>query len=70
MPQKQTYNSCQYFGIRNLCPHRESEIMKEFISDTEIPQSSVPVLLDFSKEKEVNELCSSCNKFKSNYHLN
>ena len=65
MPQKKTYDSCQYFGIRNLCPHRESELMKQFISDITIPQSSVPEILDFSKEKEVNELCSSCSKFRS-----
>ena len=65
MPQKQTYKSCQHFGIHNLCPYRENKIMKEFVSETEMPQSSVPVYLDFSKEKEVNELCSSCNKFKS-----
>ena len=40
MPQKQTYNSYQHFAIRNLCPYRESKIMKEF--DTKVsPNCSI-----------------------------
>jgi len=65
MSKNQTYDKCQYFGIRNLCPHREHELMKQFVADTEVPQSNVPINLDFSKEGEINKLCSSCDKFKA-----
>jgi hypothetical protein len=65
MNRKQTYDNCKYFSIRNLCPHRDNELMKQFILETEVPQSSVPITLNFSKEMEVNNICSSCDKFKS-----
>lgn len=62
MSDKQTYD--KYFSIRNRCPHRDNEVMKQFIFETEVSQSSVPINLDFSKEVEVNNICSSCDKFK------
>ena len=64
MNDKQTYHNCKYFSIRNRCPHRDNELMKQFILETEVPQSSVPINLNFSKEVEVNKICSSCDKFK------
>lgn len=63
MTENQTYDNCKYFSIRNLCPYREHKLMKEFISDIDIP-SGIPKMLDFSKKEEVNKICSSCNKFK------
>jgi predicted transcriptional regulator len=64
MNRKQTYGNCKYFSIRNLCPYRDDELMKQFILETEVPQSNVPMTLNFSEEMEVNKICSSCDKFK------
>jgi hypothetical protein len=65
MIQTKTYSNCKCFSIRNLCPHREDELMKQFVMGTHIPESSVPIQIDFSKEDEINKICSSCNKFKA-----
>jgi hypothetical protein len=62
--KNQTYDKCKYFGIRNLCPHIEEEIMKQFVLNTEIPESSVSVPLNFDKADEVNKICMFCIKFE------
>ena len=64
MSKNQTYDKCKYFGLRNLCPHFEEEIMKQFVYNTEVPQSSTPVLLNLDKKDDVNKICMSCIKFK------
>ena len=67
MNQEKTYSNCSYFDIRNLCPHRDEELMNAFIDDT----STEKVIgghikqLDFSKAEEVNKLfCNTCTSFK------
>jgi hypothetical protein len=66
MNQEQTYNKCKYLGIRNLCPHRDDQLMKAFICDTEIEKVIDDHIkhLDFSKADEVNKsFCNTCNSF-------
>ena len=66
MNQVQTYNKCKYLGIRNLCPHRDDQLMKAFICDTEIEKVIDDHIkhLDFSKADEVNKsFCNTCNSF-------
>ncbi len=68
MNQDQTYNNCRHFDIRNLCPHRNEELMIRFIYDTrteEVIDGHVKTL-DFSKGDEVNKLfCNPCTSFKN-----
>jgi hypothetical protein len=67
MNQEQTYSNCSYFDIRNLCPHRDEELMKAFIDDisTEKVIDGHIKQLDFSKAEEVNKLlCNTCTSFK------
>lgn len=59
------HQDCKFFGYRKTCLHGEDNIMKQFLSDTEIPQSGVPIPLDFSKSEEIDKICSSCPKFVS-----
>ncbi len=68
MNQEQTYNKCKYLGIRNLCPHRDDQLMKAFICDTEIEKviDDHNKHLDFSKADEVNKsFCNTCSSFKN-----
>ena len=67
MNQEQTYNNCSYFDIRNFCPHREDELMKDLISEVSIGEviGGQRKQLDFSKAEEVNKtFCNTCNSFK------
>jgi hypothetical protein len=65
MNQEQTYGNCSYFTIRNICPHRDEVLMKEFIGDVSIGNSGIVKQLDFSKAEEVNnKYCSPCTSFK------
>ena len=66
MNQEQTYNNCRYFDIRNLCPHRDDELMINFINDTSLGEGYRKTL-DSSKGEEVNKLfCNTCTSFKDN----
>ncbi len=66
MNQEQTHNNCRHFDIRNLCPHRDDELMINFIHDTSLGEGYMKTL-DFSKAEEINKLfCNTCNSFKSN----
>ncbi len=67
MNQEQTYNNCSYFDIRNLCPHREDELMKALINDVSIGEviGGQRKQLDASKAEEVNKtFCNTCTSFK------
>ena len=65
MNQEQTYDICSYFDIRNFCPHREDELMKDLISDVAVSSGSTGRILDISKAEEVNKtFCNTCNSFK------
>ena len=64
MPLKQTYDKCEFFDIRNLCPHRDDSIMKEFIHDITIVAGGIITKLNFNKSDEVNRICNSCDSFK------
>jgi hypothetical protein len=61
------HQDCNFFGYRTACLHGNDELMKQFLIDIETPRSPVPITLDFSKAKEVDELCSSCSKFESKH---
>lgn len=64
MAQEQTWDKCDCFDNRGLCPHRNDELMKQFISLVSItgyPKKE----LDFSLASEINEtFCNNCNSFK------
>lgn len=66
MSSNQTYDNCQCFDIRNLCPHRNDELMKSFIGEiTPIEVEGVRTILDFSKAKLINEnFCNKCESFR------
>jgi len=65
MNQERTYDNCSHFDIRNLCPHRNEELMKEFIGDASIGNSGITKQLNFSKAEEVNKkYCNPCTSFK------
>ncbi len=60
------HRSCKFFGYRALCLYGEHELMRQFLSDAKVPQSSVPITIDFSKGEEVDKmLCASCEKYES-----
>jgi hypothetical protein len=64
MNQEQTYNNCRFFDIRNLCPHRNEELMKDFIGDISMGTGGIVKQLDFSKTEEVNKkYCNPCTSF-------
>lgn len=66
MNQEKTYNNCRHFDIRNLCPHRDDELMINFINDTSLGEGYMKTL-DFSKAEEINKLfCNTCTSFKDN----
>ena len=65
MSDNRSYDNCEYFDIRNLCPYRDDEMMNGFIGDIAII-SSVPSNLNYSREIEVNKICHACEKFKDN----
>ena len=62
MSQPHTYIKCRNFDSI-YCPYRKDELMKNFIMNTTVLESSVPIARDFSKREEINKLCSSCDKF-------
>ena len=67
MGEEQTHSNCSYFDIRNLCPHRDEELMINFIHDTSTEEVIGGHIkeLDFSKAEEVNKkYCNPCNSFK------
>ena len=67
MAQTQTWDNCDYFGSRSLCPHmKESELMKEFAPDAIIPQLSVSADISGIEERgmEIDKLfCRDCSEF-------
>ena len=64
MSSNQTYDNCQCFEIKNVCPHRNNELMKGFIGQI-TPLEGVHTTLDVSKAKRINEkLCNKCEFFR------
>jgi len=59
----QTHDKCKYFSFKS-CYHSENEIMKQFILNTDIPESGVPIIIDDSLKADVDKLCADCSKFK------
>ncbi len=69
MAENQTYDSCEYFGIHNLCPYREHKLMKEFVPAIDIPESisgtKISMNSAFTMIPEINKMfCHNCVKFK------
>ena len=52
MSNNQKYDNCQCFNTRNVCPHRNDELMKSFIGEI-TPIEGVYTILDFNKEGQV-----------------
>lgn len=63
MEQNNTWRNCKYFSIWNLCPHRNTELMTQFIHDTETGKGHARTL-DFNKSEEIdNTFCIPCDSF-------
>jgi hypothetical protein len=59
------HDDCKFFGSLTLCLHGKDELMRQFLCDSEILESPVPITRDFSKAEEVDNLCFTCPKFES-----
>ncbi len=65
MNQEQTHGNCSLFTIRNLCPHIDETLMKEFISGVNMGISGTTKQADHSKSEDVDKkYCNPCTSFK------
>lgn len=64
MTQKQTYDKCQAFNNRSLCPHRNEPLMKQFIEDISMGEGYIKPITFNNKEKINNKFCHNCKSFR------
>ena len=65
MPSKHKVDNCQNFEINNVCPHRNDDLMKQYIMDLTTSNNGILTFLNFDKAKAVSEkFCSTCKNFK------
>lgn len=59
---EKTYDTCKYF-ITDLCPHKDKELMKQFINDI-APGEGYEKDVSFDKASDVNKaFCHNCTSF-------
>ena len=61
---EQTYDKCQSFDNRSLCPYRNEILMKQFIEDISIGEGYKKTITFDNEEKINDKFCHNCKSFR------